>query len=306
MTYEPRALQRTSALRVIAIILLLTAGSRAAAQTPAQQIDFSRPEAWALKYFSAVSTFTAIGPPVVREAGSIDFGLEGGWIPHLSESERRVGFRGTALEDLNKTPLFGRPRLTVGLPAGFSVEAAWVPPIVVNGGEASLFAAALERPFVVGTPWALGFRLYGQLGHAKGDFTCPEDVVAQPPGSSGNPQSCDARSADSATLNNAGAALTGGVKVAGGGTVHFAIGGQYNDLVFQVGAHTAGVADNTRLATHGWTGWVAAGAGWPLGKAASIAAEAYYSPLLVRRPPDTDTQNDGLFNVRALVRFHLR
>lgn len=278
-----------------------------AAQTPAQQIDFNRPEAWALKYFSAVSTFTALGPPVVREAGSIDFGLEGGWIPSLSESERRVGFRGTEVEDLNKTAVFGRPRLTVGLPGGFSVEAAWVPPIVVNGGKANLFAAAIERPFVVADPWALGFRLYGQLGHSKGDYTCSEDVVAQPPGSSGNPKSCDVRSTDSATLNNVGAALTGGVKIGGGGAVHFAVGGTYNDLVFQVGAYTAGgVPDNTRLATHGWTGWVAAGAGWPLGKAASIAAEAYYSPLLVRRPPDTDTQNDGLFNVRALVRFHLR
>lgn len=299
--YESRNQKETSLLRVTILILLLAAGSRAAAQP----IDFNSPEAWALKYFSAITTFTAIGPPVVREPGSIDFGLEGGWIPHLSESQRRVGFGGTALEDLNKSAVFGRPRLTVGLPAGFSVEAAWVPPIVINGGKANLFAAALERPFVVGDPLTLGLRLYGQLGHSKGDYTCSEDVVAQPPGSSGNPKSCDVRSQDSATLNNVGAALTGGVKVGGGGTVHFAVGGTYNDLVFQVGAYTAGVPDNTRLATHGWTGWVAAGAGWPLGKAASIAAEAFYSPLLVRRPPNLDTQNDGLFNVRALVRFHL-
>lgn len=293
-------------MRAAALFFLLAAGSRVAAQTPAQQIDFSRPEAWALKYFSAVSTFTALGPPVVREPGSIDFGLELGWIPSLSESQRRVGFDGTALEDLNKSPLFGRPRLTVGLPAGFSVEGAWVPPVGINGQRANLFAAALERPFVDADPWTLGFRLYGQLGHAKGDFTCSKDVASQPPGSSGNPRSCDVPSADSATLNNVGLALTGGVKLGGGGALHFAGGGTYNDLVFQVGAVTAGVPDNTRLATHGWTGWVAAGAGWPLGKGASIAAEAYYSPLLVRRPPQEATQNDGLFNVRALLRFHIR
>jgi hypothetical protein len=254
----------------------------------------------------ALSTFTGVGPPVVREPGSIDLGLELGWIPYLTESQRRVGFDGTQLEDLNKSPVFGRPRLTVGLPAGFSVEAGWVPPVGINGQRANLFAAAVERPFVVADPWALGLRLYGQLGHAKGDFTCSKEVASQPPGSGGNPQGCDARSTDSATLNNAGLALTGGVKVGGGGTVHFAVGGTYNDLVFQVGAVTEGAPDNTRLATHGWTGWAAAGAGWPLGKSASIAAEAYYSPLLVRRPPNQDTQNDGLFNVRALVRFHLR
>jgi hypothetical protein len=305
MSYEPRRHHGTSTARATVVLFLLAAASRVAAQTPARQIDFNSPEAWALKYFSAVSTFTAIGPPVVREAGSIDFGLEGGWIPQLSESQRRVGFGGTALEDLNKTAVFGRPRLTVGLPAGFSVEAGWVPPVGINGGRTNLFAAAVERPFVVGDPLTLGVRLYGQLGHSKGDYTCSEDVVAHPPGSSGNPKGCDARSADSATLNNAGMALTGGVKIGGGGTVHFAVGGTYNDLVFQVGAFAVGAPDNTRLATHGWTGWAAAGAGWPLGKT-SIAAEAYYSPLLVRRPPNVDTQNDGLFNVRALVRFHLR
>jgi hypothetical protein len=302
MRYESRNQKETSPLRVSILFLLLATGSRAAAQP----IGFNSPEAWALKYFSAVSTFTAIGPPAVREPGSLDFGLEGGWIPHLSESQRRVGFGGTALEDLNKTAVFGRPRLSVGLPGGFSVEGAWVPPIVINGGKANLVAAAIERPFVVADPWTLGFRLYGQLGHSKGDYTCSAGVVAQPPGSSGNPQKCDARSTDSTTLDNVGAALTGGIKVGGGGNLHFAVGGTYNDLVFQVGAVTAGKPDNTRLATHGWTGWAAAGAGWPLGKTVSIAAEAYYSPLLVRRPPNFDTQNDGLFNVRALVRFHLR
>src|SRR5450759_3956651 len=243
MKDKPRKHRRAWAVRATALFFLLAAGSRVAAQTSAQQIDFNRPEAWALKYFSAVSTFTALGPPVVREAGSIDFGLEVGWIPSLSESQRRVGFDGTALEDLNKSPLFGRPRLTVGLPFGFSVEGAWVPPVGINGQRANLFAAALERPFVNADPWTLGFRLYGQLGHSKGDFSCSKEVASQPPGSSGNPQSCNAASMDSATLNNGGLALTGAAKLGAaregqapvverGGALHFAFGGTYNDLVF--------------------------------------------------------------------------
>jgi hypothetical protein len=306
MTNDSQKHYRAWGVRATALFFLLAVASRVAAQTPAQQIAFDRPEAWALKYFSAVSTFTALGPPVLREAGSIDFSLEGGWIPSLSESQRRVGFEGTTVEDLNRSPLFGRPRLIVGLPAGFSVEGAWVPPVGINGQRANLLDAALERPFVVTDSLSLGFRLYGQLGHSKGDFTCPSDVVSQPPGSSGNPKGCDAGSKDSATLNNGGLALTGGVKLGGGGALHFAVGGTYNDLVFQVGAVTNGTPDNTRLATHGWTGWVAAGAGWPLGKGASFAAEAFYSPLSVVRPPQQMAQNDGLFNVRAVLRFHIR
>src|SRR5664280_1223561 len=89
--------------QVISAAMILGAASRLAAQSPVEHLDFDRPEAWALKYFSAVSTFTGFGPPVARKPGSVDFGLEGGWIPHLSNSQRRVGFDGTALEDLNKS-----------------------------------------------------------------------------------------------------------------------------------------------------------------------------------------------------------
>ena len=75
----------------------------------AEDIAFDRPESWALKYYTAVTTFTGLAAPRVRPAGTVEIGLEGGWIPYVSESDRRVGFDGTALEDLNKTPVFARP-----------------------------------------------------------------------------------------------------------------------------------------------------------------------------------------------------
>ena len=116
----------------------------------------------------------------------------------------------------------------------------------------------------------------------------------------------DARATDVANLNYAGAALTGGIKVAPGVAVHLAGGATYNDLQFQVGAYWNGTADNTLLTTHGWTGWGAAGVDVGLGAGASFSAEAFYSPLTVVRPPSTSSQNDGLFNVRGLVTIHLR
>jgi hypothetical protein len=290
--------------RVISAAMILGAASRLAAQSPVEHLDFDRPEAWALKYFSAVSTFTGFGPPVARKPGSVDFGLEGGWIPHLSNSQRRVGFDGTALEDLNKSPVFGRPRLAIGLPGGLSAELGWVPPVEINGQKSNLLAGALEGPFLEQGPWTLGLRVYGQIGHATGDFTCSKSVASQPPGSNGNPRGCDGTSEDTATLNNVGAALTGGVKIGGGGALHFAGGATYNDLAFQAGAVEDGKPDNTRLTAHGWTGWVTAGAGWPLGRRLGFAVEAFYSPLMVRRPGQ-GTQNDGLFNVRALLRYQV-
>src|SRR5207247_1400881 len=116
------------------------------------------------------------------------------------------------LEDLNKTQLGGRLRLLVGLPAGIAAEVGWLPPIERHGGKANLVDFALERPFFDLHGFSAGLRAYGQLGHAKGDITCSEEVAAQPPHSPGNPLGCTEPSHDTATLNHWGAALTSGAR----------------------------------------------------------------------------------------------
>ncbi len=259
MSYESRKLEKTSPLRAAVFLFLLATASRVAAQTPGQQIDFDRPEAWALKYFAAVTTFTPLQAPRERAPGTVEIAFEGGWVPYLTDTERTVGFEGTKVEDLNKTPLYGRPRLLIGLPAGFAVEVGWLPPIRIHGTQTNLFDAAIEKAFFDKPGGSLGLRLYGQIGHSYGDYTCPADVVLSPPGTPGNPYGCNAPSTDVASLNYAGAALTGGIKVAPGVAVHLAGGATYNDLQFQIGAYWNGTADNSLLTTHGWTGWGAAG-----------------------------------------------
>ncbi len=42
--------------------------------------------------------------------------LDLGDIPRLSDAQQRVGFGGFKNEDLNKSPVFGRLRLALGLP----------------------------------------------------------------------------------------------------------------------------------------------------------------------------------------------
>lgn len=288
-----------------AVVAAGTAAAQMPATSPVEHLSFDRPESWALKYFVAATTFTPLAPPETRAAGTLDVGLELIWVPRLSDSERRVGFDGTTLEDLNKTQVGARPRLLVGLPAGFSAEVGWVPPIERHGGKANLLDMALERPFFEKNGFAVGLRAYGQIGHAKGDITCNEGVAAAPPLSPDNPLGCTEPSKDTATLNHWGAALTSGAKLPGG-SVHLAAGATYNDVQFQVGAEELGVHDSTLEITHGWTGWIAGGGALSLGSSASFAIEAFYSPLLVRRPGQTDTRNDALFNARAMLRFRVR
>jgi hypothetical protein len=62
--------------------------------------------------------------------------------------------------------------------------------------------------------------------------------------------------------------------------------------------------DRTLLLADGWTWSVNGGASWRLSQLLSIAGELFYSPLSVVRPPSTETENDGLLNLRTMLRFH--
>ena len=121
-----------------------------------EELDETRTEAWAMRWFAGVATPTSFGAPEAVDAWSWSIGLEGGLIPSLSEEERRVGFNGTKVEDLNRSPVFGRPVVRLGLPGSFSLTAGWVPPVDIDGVEADILSLAIARPFWVGGRGRLG------------------------------------------------------------------------------------------------------------------------------------------------------
>lgn len=301
----PPPTRRGPAVTTATLILLLAAGL-ASAQVidDVDELDWDRPEAWAMKYFNSVSQFTGLGAPKAREPWTFEIGLELDSIPELSEDQRRIGFGGVKVEDVNRLPAFFRPRVTVGLPAKLSLDVAWVPPIELEGVTSNLFAVGLERPFYSSGPLVLGGRLSGQLGTVKGDFTCTADEAAYPPGSPDNIWGCEAPSDDELSLNYVSLAFTGGYQVRKT-TFHWGLAATYMDMEFQVNAVTYGLTDHTLLLADGWTWSVNGGASWTLTRHLSIAAELFYSPLSVVRPPSTDSENDGLFNLRTMLRIRL-
>ena len=128
------------------------------------ELDFDEPESWAMAWFGSVTLLTGFGVPQPLDPGALELGLEAGWVPSLSEEQRRVGFGGTKVEDLNRTPAIGRPRLTVGLPGGFALTGAWIPPVEIDDVETNLFALGLARELWAGDRSRGGVRLYGQTG----------------------------------------------------------------------------------------------------------------------------------------------
>jgi hypothetical protein len=279
-------------------------------KTTVQHLDFERPEAWALKYFTS-STLLAglpLTPGEERRAGSVTVSLELGWIPNLNPDRARVGFTGRKVEDLNKAPILARPVVRVGLPWKFTVMAAVPPPFEVFGVTPRLAAFGLERPIVERRRWSFGWRGYGQFGSVKGAFSCPPGAAGQPAGSPGNPNGCVGESRDVASLSYEGMELSFAHRIPGFPrlTPHVAVAGNYMDAKYQVDAPLATVHDRTRLWTRGKTFSTTAGVSYQLSKHAEFAVDAFYTPLWVRRVDTQPAAIDGLFNVRALVSYSFR
>jgi hypothetical protein len=296
---------RTTGL-IVVVLAGLAAPVSAQGGDLTNEIDFDRPEAWAMQYFASVSLLTAVAPPSPREAGSVELGFELGWIPHLSEDERRVGFNGTKEEDLNKLPVLGRPRVRLGLGRDWTLDLSYLPPIEVAGVKADLLAAALERPLLRRGRFVLGVRASAQIGSVEGDFTCSEEVAAIEPGAPGNEYGCQEPSRDTVDLDYVAVGLTAGYRVGRSLDLLFSAAANSLDMAFQVDALTYGERDRTRLLADGWTWSTTAGVSWPVGERWAVGAELLYTPLEVRRSPGAGVENDPLFNVRAMLSYTLR
>ena len=232
--------------RVLLLVLVPIASVTAGLPTHAQAviegtetIDFDRPEAWAQKYFTSVTMLTGFGAPRYIDRWSVGLELEAAWVPHLSGQQRTVGFNGTKEEDLNKTDVFGRLGVTVGLPWRLSLMAAYTPPIELNGVESNLFGLALGRPVLDAGVARFGVRLHGQTGTVKGDFTCSADVAAAGDDPLRNPFGCEAPSGDELRTRYAGLEVGAAFPGRAGKIEPFlTASSNYVDTEFQVNAAT--------------------------------------------------------------------
>lgn len=298
------------ALAAPLVALLAVAPSPVAGQVLLDQVedlDPERPEAWAMQWFASAALLSGLGPPRVRDPWTVELGLEAGWLPELSEEERRVGFDGVKVEDLNRAEAFGRLRIDIGLPKRLTLTAAWVPPVSVDGLEANLVSLALSRPIAGGRRWSLGARLHATGGEVEGDITCDRATVAAGDDPVRNPFLCTEPSGDEVTLRTAGVELTArGPELRGRVRPYLAAGGEWHDHEFQVDARYGGIVDRTRLLTDDFTWHLAAGAEARLTEAARLAGELYYVPLEVARPPDRRAETEELVNLRLLLSWRLR
>lgn len=309
MSSEPTSLRAGGRSLAAGLFLLISAAAPAVARPGfTEELDATRTEAWAMRWFASVATPTMFGAASETEPWSFDLALEGGSIPSLSEEDRQVGFNGTKVEDLNRAPLFGRPVLRMGLPGDFTLSAGWVPPIDFDGVTPNLLSLALARPLWMGERGRLGAQLFYLDGKIEGDISCPQAEVDAGDDPVGNPFGCEEASNDTMSITSWGLEL--GYAWQATPTVDLFVSGiwQQLDSEFQVRATYSGFVDRNRLVYDGDDYAWMAGLGWQATEKLRLAGELFYSPLDVVRDPagQGPSENDPLFNFRLMGTYKLR
>ena len=223
--------------------------------------------------------------------------LNAAQIPHLSASQQRVGLDGIKQEDLNKSPVFGRVRMYLGLPGDWVAELGYTPPLTVNGVQPQdLFAIAIGRRLFESNGFTFSARIFGQHGRAHGDITCPSRIAGMSdPGV--NPYGCHAPSNDTVTLDYYGFEV---VPAWNFDTWHAYLSGGAirTDLAVQVDAFTFDEHDLSHLTSRTTLPFATAGGSVDLDTHWNLGLQVLYVPLNVQREPDGPTHNDPLTSVR--------
>jgi hypothetical protein len=163
-------------------IALLALASVAATSVEAQcRPPANSHEARLLAFYEAPLVFSMAGAPTPLVAGELRVAAEAGNVPSPSAALQRPEYcYQPHSENTKLTPAFGRPRITLGLPAGFALEASYLPPVTVGGATPNLASVAVARPmdFIVGgTDVTLALRAHETFGRVRGAITCPRSSL---------------------------------------------------------------------------------------------------------------------------------
>src|SRR3954466_4606043 len=206
-----------------------------------------------LAFYTAPIVFSMAGAPEVLPPASLRIGLEGEYIPKPDPAIEQTGACFTQKsEHTSLSPVFGRPRITVGGPFGFALEAAYLPPVTIARATPNLFSFAISnaRHFAAGplsNGTTLMLRLHGTFGNVKGAITCPRSQLQQ--SSPSSPCYGTNPSKDTFHPDMFGGEVAAGFAPGTGG-LSFYVGAGANriDPHFQVGFTDAnGVVDQTQV-----------------------------------------------------------
>lgn len=206
-----------------------------------------------LAFYTAPIVFSMATAPEVIRPGSIRIGAEGEYVPKPNTAIEQTGTCFTQKsEHTSLSPVFGRPRITVGGPFGLALEAAYLPPVTIARATPNLFSFGISEahhfeagPVATGT--TLMLRVHGTFGNVKGAITCPRSSLQQ--SSPSSPCYGTTPSKDTFHPDMFGGEIAAGFAPGSGGISFYAgAGANRIDPHFQVGFTDAnGNVDRTQV-----------------------------------------------------------
>jgi hypothetical protein len=264
------------------------------------EVAFDSSEGWAMAYMISSSLNLGQLPPRSTGLGDISLAAELGTIPSLNENQQEVGFGGFKDEDLNKSPVFGRARASLGLIWDVTAEVSYTPPLEIDGAKPDgLWGLALSRPLLDLGGWGFGLRVFAQEGEVRADVTCSAEVAAQPPRSEGNPFGCTGPSSDRLAMDHYGAELIFSLPELPLGIQPWAaLAVTRMDPFVQLEAPLDIGLELSTIGSEGTVETISAGLVYRVNDNWRINLASSYTPLDVNRPPDNPGGQDNYWNLR--------
>jgi hypothetical protein len=147
------------------------------------RVPSSSNEGRLLTFYSVPLVFSTDQAPTSLRPGSVRLSFEAEYLPKPDQAIEKTGicFQQKS-EHTSLSPLFGRPRITVGLPAGFAFEFSYLPPIKIANAKPNLASWALSEMrhyemFSGAGGVNLMLRAHATTGYVKGPITCPRSAL---------------------------------------------------------------------------------------------------------------------------------
>ena len=269
----------------------------------AERVDFTSPEGWAMSYMTAASLNLSEKFPEVLTLGQFNITAAISTIPELNEEQQRIGFGGFKSEDLNKSPVFGRGKITAGFYWDSIIELSWTPPLEIDGAKPEqMWGLAIAKQIYTNEVFNLGMRLYKFNGQATASVTCSEENVMQPLYSPGNISGCIGTSKDQIDMSHDGIEILFQRESSIGFKPWFSLASTRLKPSVQINAPLELIQEEAFIETSGRLMTLNLGLNYKLSENWLLNLGTSYTPIDVQRPEMTGG-NDNFWNIKIGLTF---
>ena len=269
----------------------------------AEKVAFDSPEGWGMSYMTAASLNLSDKFPETLPLGQFNVSAEISTIPELNEKQQKIGFGGAKSEDLNKSPVFGRGKITTGFYWNSVIELSWTPPLEISGAKPDqMWGLAIAKQIYTNNAFNAALRLYQFNGKATAAVTCSEEMVMQPLYSPGNISGCIGTSQDKIDMSHEGVEILLERESSNGFKPWFSVASTRLTPSVRINAPLEFIQEVAFVETSGRLTTLTFGLNYKLSDNWLLNLGTSYTPIDVQRPEMTGG-NDNFWNFKMGLTF---